>query len=130
MLRPNPVQWLWYAWGGRLPQRYREWVLHDVTTRTWLLRHMARAVVLTLTAVAVVFIPLVLVVHVVFWLAVAATVLGVLVSVYYSMSYAWESGDVRLTKYGYPAGHGSQERERIAEERDREMQEGYRAMWR
>jgi uncharacterized protein DUF5313 len=124
------VQWLWYAWGGRLPQRYREWVLHDVTTSTWLLRHMARAIVLTLTAVAVVFVPLVLVVHVVFWLAIAAVVLGVLVSVYYSMSYAWESGDVRLTKYGYPGGYGSQVREQAAEERDREMRDKYNAVWR
>ncbi|HEX3648813.1 MAG TPA: DUF5313 family protein, partial [Pseudonocardiaceae bacterium] len=79
MRRPNPVQWLWYAWGGRLPQRYREWVLHDVTTSTWLFRQMARAIALTLTAVAVVFVPLVLLVHVVFWLAIAAVVLGVLV---------------------------------------------------
>jgi uncharacterized protein DUF5313 len=128
--RPNPAQWLWYAWGGKLPQRYREWVLHDVTTRTWLLRHMIRAIVLTLTVVAVVFVPLLLVVHVVFWLAIAAVVLGVLVSVYYSMSYAWESGDVRLTKYGYPTGYGSGVRQRIAEERDRETQEKYNAVWR
>jgi CHASE2 domain-containing sensor protein len=105
-------------------------VLHDVTTRTWLWRHMARAIVLTLTAVVVVFVPLILLVHVVFWLAIAAVVLGVLVSVYYSMSYAWESGDVRLTKYGYPDGYGSQERQRIADERDRETQERYNATWR
>ncbi|HEX3648814.1 MAG TPA: DUF5313 family protein [Pseudonocardiaceae bacterium] len=128
--RPNPVQWLWYAWGGRLPQRYREWVLHDVTTRTWMWRHMARAIVLTLTAVAVVFVPLILLVHVQVWLAIAAGVLGLLVSVYYSMSYAWESGDVRLTRYGYPGGYGSQVRQRMAEERDREMQARYQAAWR
>ena len=128
--RPNPAQWLWYAWGGRLPQRYREWVLHDVTARTWLLRHMARTIVLTLTVVAVVFVPLVLLVHVVFWLAIAAVVLGALVSVYYSMSYAWESGDARLTKYGYPAGYGSQVRRKMAEERHRETQERYDATWR
>lgn len=130
MRRPNPALWLWYAWGGRLPRRYREWVLHDITTRTWLFRHMARTLVLTLTAVVVVFIPLVLLVHVVFWLAIAALVLGVVVSVYYSMSYAWESGDVRLTKYGYPGGYGSEVRQRMAAERDREMQEKYNATWR
>lgn len=130
MRRPNPALWLWYAWGGRLPQRYREWVLHDVTARTWMLRQMARTIVLTLTVVAVVFVPLVLLVHVVLWLAIAAVVLGVLVSVYYSMSYAWESGDARLTRYGYPAGYGSDVRRRNAEERHRETQEKYNAAWR
>jgi len=40
--RPNPWQWMWYAYGGGLPQRLREWVLHDLTCRTWVLRHLAR----------------------------------------------------------------------------------------
>ena len=36
--RPGPVRWFWYALGGRLPARYRPWVLHDLTCRTWPLR--------------------------------------------------------------------------------------------
>ena len=27
--------WVWYALGGRLPQRHRGWVLFDTTTDTW-----------------------------------------------------------------------------------------------
>lgn len=40
--RPNIAQLLWYSIGGSLPRRYSTWVLHDVTCRTWLLRHFAR----------------------------------------------------------------------------------------
>jgi hypothetical protein len=128
--RPNVLRWLWYAWGGRLPQRYREWVLHDVTTSTWLWRHTARTLVFTLTALVVVFVPLLVFVHVTAWIAVAAAVLGVIVSVYYSVSYAWESGDVRLTKYGYPAGYGSRIRQEAADRRDAGLAERYDAAWR
>ena len=40
--RPGPLRWFRYAVGGRLPVRYRPWVLHDLTCRTWPLRHLAR----------------------------------------------------------------------------------------
>jgi Family of unknown function (DUF5313) len=33
--RPDPLHWLWYALGGGLPPRYRDWVLHDATAPTW-----------------------------------------------------------------------------------------------
>src|SRR3954447_16205173 len=42
IVRPGPLAWIWYAIGGRLPERNRSWVLFDVTCRTWLLRHFAR----------------------------------------------------------------------------------------
>jgi hypothetical protein len=29
--RPDPWQWLRYTFGGRLPDRYRAWVLYDAT---------------------------------------------------------------------------------------------------
>lgn len=32
--RPDPARWTWYAVDPRLPDRYREWVLHDDTERT------------------------------------------------------------------------------------------------
>jgi len=28
--RPSPLQWLRYAFGGRLPERLHEWVRHDI----------------------------------------------------------------------------------------------------
>jgi Family of unknown function (DUF5313) len=43
--RPSPFRWLLYAVGRGLPPRNREWVLYDVTTRTWVLRHLLRATV-------------------------------------------------------------------------------------
>jgi len=42
VVRPAPHRWLGYAFGGRLPARHRGWVLHDTTTSTWWLRHLAR----------------------------------------------------------------------------------------
>jgi len=45
MVRPNPVQWIWYAFGGRLRPIHGGWVLHDVTCRTRWLRQAVRAVV-------------------------------------------------------------------------------------
>lgn len=53
--RPNPLLWLKYAAWGPLPDRYRGWVLFDTTSRTWILRHFARVIVLVvppLTALA------------------------------------------------------------------------------
>ena len=40
--RPGLRLLLWYSIGGSLPARYNTWVLHDVTCRTWVLRHFAR----------------------------------------------------------------------------------------
>jgi hypothetical protein len=40
--RPGLRSVLWYSIGGSLPPRYNIWVLHDVTSRTWVLRHFAR----------------------------------------------------------------------------------------
>ena len=44
--RPGVRAWLWYAVGGRLDERHHSWVLHDVTCRTWLLRHLARTLLI------------------------------------------------------------------------------------
>ncbi len=40
--RPDLRLLLWYSIGGSLPPRYNAWVLHDVTCRTWVLRHFVR----------------------------------------------------------------------------------------
>ncbi|AHH97957.1 hypothetical protein GCM10010174_28960 [Kutzneria viridogrisea] len=109
-MRPNPVQWIWYVYGGRLPQRCREWVLHDVTCRTWALRHLLRAVVQILPALLALFVFFTLL-RGPLWVVLMATGLGVIVSVYYSLSYMTESCDVRLQKYGYPPRHAQHVRE-------------------
>jgi hypothetical protein len=43
--RPGLVRWTSYAFGRRLPERHHSWVLHDVTCRTWVLRHILRGLV-------------------------------------------------------------------------------------
>ena len=42
--RPDPLRWIWYAFGGTLGPRYRRWVLQDLTGRTRWARQIARAV--------------------------------------------------------------------------------------
>jgi Family of unknown function (DUF5313) len=55
-VRPGVLRWLAYAFGAGLPPRYRTWVLHDTTTSTWVLRHLARTlVVIALPALALLF---------------------------------------------------------------------------
>src|SRR4051794_33327906 len=58
-VRPNPVQWLWYAFWGPLSERHRIWVLYDATCSTWIVRHVLRLLAvaaLPITAVAL-FLP-------------------------------------------------------------------------
>lgn len=43
--RPGLLRWIWFAFGGGLPERHNSWVLHDATSYTWVLRHIARALV-------------------------------------------------------------------------------------
>ena len=98
--RPGPLRWLWYAAGGRLPERYRSWVLHDTSCRTWHLRHVAR----TVAMLVVLSVPIVLLVPGPPWLRLTALLLGWLVSLQYSLFVMEESVEHRVVKAGYPAG--------------------------
>jgi hypothetical protein len=40
--RPTLGRFIWYCYHGSLPAENHSWVLHDVTCRTWVLRHFAR----------------------------------------------------------------------------------------
>jgi hypothetical protein len=42
MERPSVLLWLRYAFGGRLPSRYHDWVWHDLTSQDWRLRVAGR----------------------------------------------------------------------------------------
>lgn len=129
MRRPNPVLWLYYAFGGRLPDRYRDWVLHDGTTRHWLRRAFLR----TLTQcvpVVIVLLVLFLVFGVPWYFAAGCVVLGLVVSIYYALSYSAESIDARLTHYGYPPRYASTLREERYDDEHQGDQERYREMWR
>jgi hypothetical protein len=97
--RPNPFQWLWYAVGGRLPGSLRDWVLADVTARSWVWRHVARMSVIVLPLAAVCLLvpgPL--------GLRLAMSGLLVIVGTYFSLSYVEESCDMRAARHGHAPG--------------------------
>ena len=89
------VRWLLYAYGKRLPPRYAQWVLHDLTTRTWFVRVLARGVAQSLPALVLLVLPAPP--------AILAMMLGIVVfgMVFYSMAFAWEIRDRRLYQHGF-----------------------------
>jgi hypothetical protein len=113
MQRPNPLQWLWYAVGGRLPARLAPWVLHDVTARTWVWRHAARGgVVLAPLAGVCLALPGPL------GLRLAMVLLMAIVGVYFSLSYVDESCELRAVKHGFEHGIARATRAARTEEAD------------
>jgi Family of unknown function (DUF5313) len=99
--RPGPVRWFWYALGGGLPPRYREWVLRDTTAPRWWWRQIVRALVQAVPVGIVVglLIPGSAGVRV---LAVAG---GVLVALLYVVAFIDEAVEHRAMKAGYPRGY-------------------------
>jgi uncharacterized protein DUF5313 len=106
-LRPGPVRWLLYAFGRSLPPRYREWVLHDLTTWTWPARQLLRSVVQVL--------PFGLVLAVLLpgepWVRIVAVVGGAMVGMIYAVAFLYETTEHRALKAGFPRGHLKQVRE-------------------
>jgi Family of unknown function (DUF5313) len=111
--RPNPVQWVWYALGGGLPRALSPWVLADTTCRTWIWRHLARAVVQMLPVVG-----LCLAVPVPLAYRISAAAGGLLIGLMFSMAFMTETIEHRVAKAGYPAGTAARVRAERAE-RDR-----------
>ncbi|MGW5055620.1 DUF5313 family protein [Actinokineospora sp. NPDC004072] len=124
-MRPNPLQWLWYSVGGRLPDRLREWVLHDVTSRTWVLRHAARATVLIAPiVVACLLVPGPLAIRL------GMVGLAVIIGYYFSFSYLHESAEMRAARHGYPYGTAADIRKSRNAEADAAAQAAYDAAYR
>jgi Family of unknown function (DUF5313) len=99
MVRPNPVQWIRYTFGGTLRPINRGWVLRDVTCRTRWLRQTVRAVVQVAPPAAAVAIVLS---RLGFGLvALGGVACGVLLAVLYSLAYIDQSAEWRLVKHGY-----------------------------
>jgi hypothetical protein len=125
MKRPNPAQWLWYAVGGRLPARLAPWVLHDVTARTWALRHVARGgVVLAPIAAGCLLFPGPL------GLRLAMVLLVAIVGVYFSLSYVDESCELRAVKHGYQHGIARATRDARTSEKEEAERARYAANFR
>jgi hypothetical protein len=112
--RPNPVQWIWYALGGALPRRLSPWVLADTTGRTWILRHLLRAVVQVLPLMALcLLVPPVPIAY-----RLSAAFGGLFIALIFSIAFMTETIEHRATKAGYPPGTAARVRTERAE-RDR-----------
>ena len=124
--RPGPVRWVLYAFGSGLPPENREWVLHDVTARTWVLRHLLRTAV-QLSPFAVL---LYLFVPGSTGTRSLAVLGGLLLGFFYSVAYMYETTENRVIKAGYPRGTAGEIRDgRDAggrEEQERRYNERYR----
>lgn len=95
--RPNPVQWIAYACGAKLPESMNDWVLNDITGDHYVVRHLIRAMVP--------FLPL-FVIFMLFpgplWLRGSMVLLGVLLALFYSVVYIHQNRARRLQKNGLP----------------------------
>ena len=112
--RPTPLQWTWYALGGGLPSELSPWVLSDTTRRTWVWRHLARALVQLspLLIVCVLLVP----VPMAYRLSAAAG--GIVLGMLFSLAYMTETTEHRVVKAGYPPGTAGRVRaERVERER-------------
>lgn len=98
--RPGALRWLWYAVSGRLPMSYRDWVLFDLSCRTWPLRHLARLVVPLVPVAAA----LTLVLPGPWSIRVTAVVLGSVIGLLFSFVFLHESTARRAVRFGYPEG--------------------------
>lgn len=119
--RPNPLQWVWYALGGGLPRELSPWVLADTTGRTWIVRHLARAVVQMLPVVA-----LCLIVPVPLAYRLSAAVGGLLLGLLFSIAFMTETIEHRVSKAGYPPGTAGRRRAERAEHDRVERRSPYR----
>ncbi|HYH26636.1 MAG TPA: DUF5313 family protein [Blastococcus sp.] len=120
--RPNPAQWVWYALGGGLPRSLSPWVLSDTTRRTWVWRHLARAVVQMLPVVLICL----LAVPVPLAYRVSAAVGGLLLGLLFSLAFMVETIEHRVAKAGFPPGTAARLRAERAERERLERLSPYR----
>jgi hypothetical protein len=106
MVRPNPLRWLWYALGGGLPARYKEWVLHDTTSSSWVLRHVARSLVQLSIPIAAIllFLPAPMSLRALTALAAGGS------AMMYMIVHTLATTDRRLIRAGYAGGTGERVR--------------------
>jgi hypothetical protein len=120
--RPGPFQWVWYALGGGLPRELSPWVLADTTRRTWILRHLTRAVVQMLPVVAICLFA----VPVPLAYRLSAAVGGLLLGLMFSIAFMTETIEHRASKAGDPPGTAARVRAERAERERVERRAPYR----
>ncbi len=113
-MRPGVLRWVAYAMGTGLPDRHRTWVLFDTTTRTWVLRHVARALVQLAVPIALVL----LLVPGAFWIRGLAALGGLILGMAFSLAYMTEAVENRVKKAGYAPGTAQAVRDRYTAVRD------------
>jgi hypothetical protein len=109
--RPDPARWVWYAFGGGLGSRYREWVLHDVTSRGRRARQAARTVLRTGTVGVLAILVLGFV-----WPTLILLTGVVLLSLVFNGAFFDSFAEHRLFQHGYPWGTA----QRVVNEHDRQ----------
>jgi hypothetical protein len=103
-----------YALGAGLPRRHSSWVLHDVTTGTWVLRHVAR----TLVQLAVPAVLIVLLVPGPLGLRLGMVLIGLILGLAFSLAYMTETVENRVRRAGYPSGSAQAGRDRLSAARE------------
>jgi len=120
------VRWLLYALGAGLPPQYREWVLHDATARTWVLRHLLRTTLQLLPFAVLLY----LLVPGSPGIRAASVGAGLALGFFYSVAYMYETTENRVIKAGYPRGTAGRIRDQrgagAREEEARRYAERYR----
>jgi len=115
--RPDLLHWLWYAVGGGLPARYRDWVLRDTTAPGWWWRQIVRALVQA-TPVGVI---VGLLIPGSIGIRIMAVCGGIFVAMIYVLAFIDEAVEHRAVKAGFPRGYAKSIRDqRRAPERDAE----------
>jgi hypothetical protein len=117
------LRWLWYAVGGRLPDRYREWVLYDLTSGTWVFRHLARAMVQHSVWLLLLLLPIPLSLRV--WMITVAVCVGM----FFSLSFMEDASERRLIKHGFPVGLNRRIREESSGPQRAELAAMYTAFY-
>jgi hypothetical protein len=120
--RPTPLQWVRYALGAGLPPELSPWVLADTTGRTWILRHLARALV----QLAPVIVLCLLLPPVPFAYRLSAAVGGLILGLGFSLFFMEQTVEHRLVKAGYPPGTAGRVREERSERARVERRSPYR----
>ncbi|MBN9113428.1 MAG: DUF5313 family protein [Pseudonocardia sp.] len=124
--RPGPLRWLLYAFGAGLPAEYKDWVLHDVSVRTWQLRHLAR----TCVQIAPIAILLFVFIPGPVWVRALAVLSGLILGFFYSLAYMYETAEHRAVKAGWPLGTAAGTRDADKADEIEAERERYNQRWR
>ena len=94
--RPNPLQWIAYAYGAKLPDAKLDWVQRDLTGRWATPRHLVRA--------QFCFLPIYLAFYFGFsgdwWIRALMVLLAAVLAFVYSVSYKDQNRVRRLQQHG------------------------------